>query len=59
MGGSPLPKPTSKPKRLRPYLIALALIGTLAGGLFGGAYYESRQIRGCACMCMVKSGPIT
>ena len=48
-------------KKTRPHklIIALALVGTLAGGLFGGAYYESRQIRGCACMCMVKSGPIT
>ena len=48
-------------KKTRPHklIIALALIATLAGGLFGGAYYEARQIRGCACMCMVKSGPIT
>ena len=48
-----------KKTRPRNLIIALALFGTLAGGLFGGAYYESRQIRGCACMCMVKSGPIT
>ena len=45
--------------RSRKLLVGLALIGTLAGGLFGGAYYESRQVRGCACMCMVGSGPVT
>ena len=45
--------------RARKLLVTLALLGTLAGGLFGGAYYESRQTRGCACLCMVKSGPVT
>ncbi len=46
-------KPTSKQKPRKPYLVVLVLVATFAFGLFAGAYYESRQVRGCACFCAI------